>query len=235
MFSHSAALYDLIYSQFKDYAAEAAAIAARVRAAHPHAKQLLDVGCGTGEHARLLAERHGFRVDGLDLDPALVRIARDKVPSGTFHVADMTDFDLGRSYDAVLCLFSSIGYLRTLDNVRRALASFRRHLAPGGVAIVEPWFTPEVIMPNHVHIATAESEAVTVCRMGHTEVEGRISRLRLDYLIGRAEGIEHVGETHELGLFTVEEMLASFHAAGFTVEHDPEGLIGRGLYVARAG
>jgi len=51
----------------------------------------------------------------------------------------MSDFHLPRRYDAVLCLFSSIGYLRTLDRVEAALACFQEHLAPGGVLIVEPW------------------------------------------------------------------------------------------------
>ncbi len=234
MFSESAELYDLIYSQFKDYEGEAERIAGLIRQLHPGARRLLDVACGTGEHARLLSERHGFQVDGIDLEPAMVRLAAAKVPAGDFRVADMIAFDLERSYDAVLCLFSSIGYVRTLPNVERALASFRRHLAPGGVMVVEPWFAPGVLEPGRVSVNTAEAAGVQVCRMGHTQVEGRMSRLRLDYLIGRPDGIRHAGEVHELGLFTPEEMQACFRAAGLTVDYDAVGLTGRGLYVARA-
>jgi ubiquinone/menaquinone biosynthesis C-methylase UbiE len=69
MFSASAELYDLVYSGFKDYAAETAQLVALIRQAHPQARTVLDVACGTGEHARLLVEQHGFEVDGLDLDP----------------------------------------------------------------------------------------------------------------------------------------------------------------------
>jgi len=233
MFSESAELYDLIYGSFKNYAAEADTIAAEIRRAHPGARRILDVACGTGEHARLLAEHHDFHVDGVDIDPALVRIARAKVPSGGFHTADMADFDIDDRYDAVLCLFSSIGYLRTLDNVTRTLSTFRRHLAPGGVVIVEPWLTPEVVEPGRVSVTTVDADDVKVCRMGYMETEGRMSRFRLEYLVGRSTGIERASETHELGLFTVDEMRACFHAAGLAVEHDPVGLIGRGLYVAR--
>src|SRR5262249_725176 len=91
MFSGSADLYDRIYASFKDYAQEARDIAALLCRAHPRGRTVLDVACGTGEHARLLAAEHGLSVDGLDLDPAFVRIASAKHPGGRFEQADMMD------------------------------------------------------------------------------------------------------------------------------------------------
>jgi hypothetical protein len=146
----------------------------------------------------------------------------------------MRDFELPARYDAILCLFSSIGYVRTLENVRRTFERFRAHLAEGGVVLVEPWFSPEVIQPGRVSVDTAQGEGLAVCRMARMEVEGRLSRLHFHYLLGRAEGIEYMSEVHELGLFTVDEMLAAFEQAGLRAEYDPEGPSGRGLYVARA-
>lgn len=110
--------------------------------------------------------------------------------SGEFREADMTDFELDRQYDAVLCLFSSIRYVRTLENVGHTLTNFRRHTAPDGVIVVEPWFTPDAVESERVYLKTAESDALTVCRMSHMQVEGRLSRLRFEYLIGRPDGIE---------------------------------------------
>ena len=234
MFSASADLYDLIYSGFKDYSAEAETIAAIIRQEHPDARTILDVACGTGEHGRLLTEVHGFEVDGLDLDPGFVAIARRKLPRGTVYEADMISFALPRRYDAIVCLFSSIGYVRTLENVRRTLEQMRGHLAGDGVMLIEPWFPPERMQSGHVSLTTAESEGLSVARMSHTEVDGRISRLRFEYLVGRHAGIEHLSETHELGLFTSAEMLTAFAQAGLRATHDPKGPHGRGLYVARA-
>src|SRR5215510_7812994 len=144
MFNAFAEYYDLIYSAFKDYETEVAQVASLLRRVNPAGRTVLDVGCGTGEHARRLAAE-GFAVDGIDIEPTFVKLASSKHPAGTFVVADMSDFHLPRRYDALLCLFSSIGYLCTLERVTRALVCFREHLAPGGVALVEPWFPPGVL------------------------------------------------------------------------------------------
>ena len=233
MFSASAHLYDLIYAGIRDYAAESNTVAALLRRLAPAARSVLDVACGTGEHARFLADRHGYEVDGLDLDPAFVRIAREKLVRGTVHEAAMIDFDLHRRYDAILCLGSSIGYARTLDGVRAALATFRRHLAPGGVVIVEPWFSADRLRHGYCSFRSVEAPPLKICRMSHTEIDGGISRLRFEYLIGSEGGIERASELHELGLFTHQEMESAFRDAGFESEYDPVGLLDRGLHVAR--
>jgi SAM-dependent methyltransferase len=234
MFSGSADLYDLIYSTFKDYAAETHRIATLLRRIHPRCRTVLDVGCGTGEHARLLAQR-GFAVDGLDLDPAMLAIARQKHPVGRFFEADMSDFRLPHAYDAVLCLFSSIGYLRTLDRVIRAFTCFRSHLTAGGLVIVEPWFAPGALDPKRVTRNSAEADGLRVIRVGRLEVEGRVSRLHFDYEIDDASGVRHTSEVHELGLFTTDELMDAFGRAGLEATYDSQGLTERGLYVARTG
>lgn len=233
MFSETADLYDLIYSAFKNYETECMTLVSLIRREHPGARTVLDVACGTGEHARLLGEQYGFEVDGLDLDPAFVRIARGKLRQGNVYEGDMTSFALPRTYDVVQCLFSSIGYVRALDNVRHALERFRAHLAPGGIVLVEPWFAPGVLEPGRISIHTAEARDVKVARMAHMEVDDRLSRLHFEYLIGRSSGIEHATEVHELGLFTTDEMLECFRKAGLETTHDAHGVDGRGLFVGR--
>jgi ubiquinone/menaquinone biosynthesis C-methylase UbiE len=233
MFTDSAEFYDAIYS-FKNYPAEAEQIADRIRSMRPDAQTVLDVACGTGEHARLLAERHGFEVDGLDLNPHLLRLARQKHPSGHFLAADMSDFVLERRYDAVLCLFSSIAYLVTVERMTRALVCFRQHLAPNGVLFVEPWFPPGELDTSRVFRFSGTHEGMNVTRVSRNEVEGRISRLHFEYEVDAPDGKRHLREVHELGLFTRAEMATAFKNAGLSPQLDPIGMAGRGLWAATA-
>jgi len=234
MFNASAEYYDLIYAAFKDYAAEVLQVASLLRRLNPDCRTVLDVGCGTGALARLLAD-HGFAVDGLDIEPAFVRIASAKNPTGRFVVADMSDFQLPSRYDALLCLFSAIGYLQTMDRVTRALACFRDHLEPGGVALVEPWFPPGALEANREFIHRGEAHGVKVSRRSRTEIKGTLSRLFFEYDIDDHGVDRHVSEVHELGLFTTEEMMHAFAAVGLHAAYDLEGLTGRGLFIARLG
>lgn len=231
MFEASADFYDAIYGAFKDYREEAALVASRLRQVNSRCRTVLDVGCGTGEHARLLAEQ-GFLVDGLDLDGNLLEIARKKHPGGRFIQADMSDFQLSRQYDAVICLFSSIGYLKSLDRVSLALKCFREHLAAGGVIMVEPWFAPGVLDVHRVGRNACDFNGMHIVRTSTVEVDGRLSRLRFDYEITAASGIRRASELHELGLFTVKELMKMFQATGLQVDYDSKGLSNRGLYVA---
>ncbi|MEO7520677.1 MAG: class I SAM-dependent methyltransferase [Gemmatimonas sp.] len=226
-------LYDAIYGTFKDYVAESAAIASMVRAAHPRARTILDVGCGTGEHAKQLRESHGFNVDGLDKDAGMLAVARRKLPAARFHETDMAAFELGRRYDVVMCLFSSIGYLRTLPRVSDALRCFREHMVDDGVIIVEPWFAPGALRVGNGTVNHAEAGGVHVERRSHIEVTGALSILTFDYRIEDASGVRNVREVHELCLFTPGEMLACFREAGLKAAYDPVGLSNRGMYVAR--
>ena len=232
MFDLSARYYDLIYS-FKNYAREAEMIRSLVVRFAPNARTILDVACGTGEHDRFL--KTDYLIDGVDLNSTLLEIARKKNPEGSYSIGDMRNFDLGRTYDSIICLFSAIGSMKTPEALESTLRSFRRHLLIGGIALVEPWLSPDQWKPGAIQLLTARDERYTVCRMAQGGwASSRVSTLNFHYLVGSEAGIEHFTETEELGLFTRDEMKQAFEAAGFAVKFDHEGLIGRGLYIAEA-
>ena len=240
MFSKSAQFYDAVYG-FKDYVAETEKLRELIEARVGRGSggvltgrsTLLDVACGTGKHLDLL-QRH-FAAEGLDLDAELLRVARERVPGTVLHQGDMTNFDLGRRFDAVVCLFSSIGYVRTEARLRQAVACMARHVTPGGVLVVEPWFEPETWQVGRPHALLVNEPALKLCRMNVSAVDPRepaVSVLDFQYLVATPEGVQHFNERHELGLFTREQYQEAFEIAGMRAEHDAEGLMGRGLYVA---
>jgi SAM-dependent methyltransferase len=232
VFSRSARLYDAIYGSIRDYPREAAELDRLIQERRPGARTLLDVACGTGAHLEHLAGR--YDVAGLDLDAEMLAVARERLPQASFHQGDMADFDLGRSFDAVVCMFSSIGYVRTEERLRSALAAMARHLQPGGVLVVEPWLSPDVWQDRHVGGVFVDEPDLKIARMNAARRDGDVSVVDFHYLVATPAGVEHFTELHELGLFTVEQHLAAFRAAGLEAEHDPEGPMGRGLYVAAA-
>ena len=231
VFSETARYYDKLYAR-KDYASEVARLISLLDA-EPEGKplSLLDVACGTGLHIEHL-QKH-FRVEGLDICPELLEVARLRCPEVVFHVGDMTEFDLGKRFDIVTCLFSSIGYVKTLQNLRAAIRSMSAHLKPWGVLVIEPWFTPENWHPHTVHALYIDEPELKIARINTSFVKGKLSVFDLHHLIGTPEGTEHVVEHHELGLFEIEEIVSVMEEAGLTVRYDPEGLTGRGLYIAK--
>lgn len=231
MFSKSAQYYDEIYAAIdKDYAAEANKahkIIQKYKKAN--GKSLLDVACGTGLHASLLSKY--YQVEGLDLDPAMLAVAKKKHPKIPFHQGDIIDFDLGRQFDVIVCLFSSIGYVRTKSRLQKAIKNMGRHLLPGGILLIEPWFTPEQWHPGRTSMTEVNKPELKIVRMSYSAQKRNLSTIEFQYLIGTPNGIEHSVEIHELGLFTHKEYRDAFKAAKLNVTHDTEGLDGRGLYI----
>ncbi len=229
-YGSAAEFYDLLYAGEKDYAAEAELIASFIRERDPTARSILDVGCGTGAHARHLIDA-GFDVDGVDAESAFIRIASSRCPEGSFVVGDMTTLDLPRRYDLVTCLFSVIGYARTQEALRESVRRMSDHLNPGGLLLVDPWFEPGEMTDGWIATRVGEREGLAVCRISRTVILDAVSRLEFEYLIGTPDGIERRSEVHELGLFTQGQMESAFAAAGLEVERKPETWGMRGVYV----
>lgn len=230
MYTQSAKFYDAIYGH-KDYAREARLVHDLIsQHKSSDGQTLLDVACGTGQHLAFL--QPFYTAWGLDIEPGLLEIARQRCPAATFVQGDMLDFDLSQQFDAVTCLFSAIGYVKTLDRLSQALQNMARHVKTGGVLIVEPWFAPEDWHPGHPHATFVDQSDLKIARMTVSEQEGLISRNDMFYLVATPAGVCHFTEQHELGLFTRQEYLAAFDLCQLKrVVYDPDGLTGRGLYI----
>jgi SAM-dependent methyltransferase len=231
-YGRSARVYDAL-CRHKDYAAAAAELHQLFAHVAPRAQSLLDVACGTGHHLEHL--RHDYAVEGLDISPEMLAVARARCPGVRFHEGSLVDFSLGRTFDIVCCLFGAIGYAATLDNLRASIRCMARHLRPGGVLVVEPWLSPERFIDGQIVFDSVDDPDLKVARMYVTRAEGRIAIYEEQYLVASADGVKHFSERHDIGLFTDQEYRSGFESAGLrVVDAKDMGLFGYGSYVGLA-
>jgi len=214
MFRTTAHIYDVLYAGIgKDYEAESAALDELIQSCLPGASSLLDVGCGTGGHLRYLSDR--YDVVGVDIDEGMLAEARRHLPKATLIEADMRNFKLGRTFDAVVCLFSSIGYMEDPDELRKAIRTMVDHMRPGGVLVVDGWVRPEKWRDStSLHLDTASAEGMQIARMSRTRREGNKTYLEMHHLVGSPDGIEHLVDHHALTLFETDDYRSAFADAG---------------------
>lgn len=179
-----AAYYDELYVKPEHYQLEAAKAAALVETYKlSGGNDLLDLACGTGGHIPYWCDP--YRVTGLDLSPEMLAHAICKFPDIEFHLDDMVDFVMGREFDALVCLYGSIGFVRTLENLNRALVTFAAHLKPGGVLCLTPWSTQEEFKPKIVVDAVKHPD-VRIARMENVKRKAPdLIELDFHHLVGR--------------------------------------------------
>lgn len=127
---------------------------------------VLDAGCGTGRVAIELARR-GIEVVGIDLDPSMLAVARDKAPHLTWLAADLSaDLSaagLHRPFDAVV-LAGNVMIFLTPGSEGAVVDNLARHLRPGG-ALVAGF----QLQPGRLDLATYDAH----CRAAGLALDGR--------------------------------------------------------------
>jgi len=108
-------------------------------------RKILDLGCGTGKHASILADR-GYTVVGIDRSRDMIEIARKNSTKPTYICDDIRSVRLGeQKFNAVIMMFSVLGYMISDEDVRTAIETVSAHLIPGGLFIADFWYAPAVL------------------------------------------------------------------------------------------
>jgi SAM-dependent methyltransferase len=230
MYAKMADIYDEMY-HFKDYRAESDYVKAQVLQRAPSARTLLETAAGTGRFLEFLSQ--DFVVEGLDLSEEMLSKGRKRLPQLPFHRGDMTDFRLGRQFDVVCCLFRSIAHCKTPERFRGAILAMANHVSPGGLLLVEPFFTPDTFWDDHLVLNEYKGEDMKLVWMYVGKRTGTEVELDIHCLVGTSAGVNHFTEVVELGLFSPDQYRDAFDAAGLELEYDPVGPSGIGLYVGR--
>lgn len=221
-----AQLYDVFYAD-KPYGAQAKWISSLL----PLNAAVLDVACGTGGHALALTSR-GHRVTGVDFSEGMLKEARRKAHeqglSIAFSVGDMRNLPVAdASFDAVVCLFDSIGYARTDEGVGATLSGIRRALKSGGLFVMEFWHKATMLAAfEPMRVRWWPTEAGRLLRISETQLIENRDLAEVVYSIFelRNDGTyTALQETHINRYFAVAEMERLVREAGFESPEWHEG------------
>jgi ubiquinone/menaquinone biosynthesis C-methylase UbiE len=231
LYRELAKYYDLIYA-FKDYKKEAVRIKTLVsKYKKSEGKELLDVACGTGHHLEYFKDE--FSCMGVDISKQILKVAMKNIDGVVFKQADMTELNLGKQFDVITCLFSSIGYVKTYTNLKKTIKSFAKHLKTGGVLFIEPWFTKSTFIEGYPSMTTYDGRDVKIARLCISKTKGNLSVQDMHYLVAeRGKSVTHFVDRHEMGLFEIDKTLAIMKKAGLGAKFLKKGLMkDRGLFV----
>lgn len=160
--------YDLLYSD-KDYQSEVSYIDSLIKSNSQGAKNLLDMGCGTGKHAELFCEK-GYRVHGIDLSEDMLKVAEQrrqgKEDSLSFSQSNITELNLTKKFDVVVSLFHVMSYQNSNKELAKAIEIAKKHLNDDGLFIFDFWYGPAVLrdLPT-TRVKRLENENIKVTRL----------------------------------------------------------------------
>ncbi len=97
---------------------------------------ILDVCCGTGNLSGLLQER-GYNMTGLDGSALMLDYAKENAPAVEFIHADARNFNIGKKFNAVVCLFDSINHLLCENDVLKVFKNIYEHLEENGIFVFD--------------------------------------------------------------------------------------------------
>ncbi len=239
--------YDLLYKD-KDYAGEARYVRSLIERHHPEAHTLLDLGCGTGRHAMLLAEA-GYRVTGVDrssemlsaanaeLSAAPAELAKRRACSGAapqFMPGDVRTARVGQKFDAVVSLFHVMSYQVTNSDLQAAFVTAREHLKPGGVFIFDAWYGPTVLNEGpSIRITRLEDERSRVTRIAEPISNPNANTVDVNFHVlvsdKQSGAWDELRETHTMRYLFVPEVELLLEASGLCLRDSHEFLSNRRL------
>jgi SAM-dependent methyltransferase len=217
VFQNYAHYYDLLYED-KDYRSEIYFLHRLIEDYLPETKTILDLGCGTGKHAILFAQK-GYEVHGIDFSVEMLKTANQQLAKLNaqqasllkFSHGDIRNIRLDQTFDIVLSLFHVISYQTTNEDVLATLTTAREHLNPGGILIFDVWYGPAVLTQRPaVRIKRLEDRKIAVTRIAEPQMYPNENLVDVNYQIfikNKADKtIDELQETHQLRYFFEPEI-----------------------------
>lgn len=230
VFRQYARYYNLLYRD-KDYAAETAYVESLLQRFGGKARDILELGCGTGRHAALLVEK-GYRVHGVDFSAEMLEAARtgaERLPDTVraqlaFERGDIRNYRAGRKFGAVISLFHVMSYQTTNDDLRAAFETAAHHLGKEGIFLFDCWYGPGVLTdPPVERFRDLEDEVIAVRRRAQPVMLPNENCVDVRYTIDVTDKSTSTTsshhETHRMRYLFVPEIAWLMEQAGMSLLH----------------
>ena len=206
--------YDLIFSS-KDYKNEASFIEKIVKRRNPQSKSILDIGCGTGTHLNLLREKFNI-LHGVDLSPEIIKEAKRKSSKITYSIGKMANFNLKRKFDVLISLYSVFNYNLSIEEAKKTLINFRRHLKPNGLIILALYTPTNTEKQISLHMGKKAGVEVVKINEFSTDEKTNIQTSNFLVLLKDRNGVDFFTEpNHKYKIYNVDEFTYLMKKAGF--------------------
>ena len=227
--------YDLLYKD-KDYTTETNYIISLIKEFNKNTNLILELGCGTGMHASILAE-NGYKVEGIDLSQTMLEMALDRKSKSSIAVSerlaflegDIRNYESSQKFDTIISLFHVISYMTTNEDLHQAFKTVAKHLKPDGIFIFDCWHGPGVIHDKPVkRTKEFENEKIQITRIATPGLFPEINCVDVNFDISilnkHTNGIEKLNEIHSMRYLFMEELNSIAHNHGLEIIHAEEWL-----------
>jgi SAM-dependent methyltransferase len=165
-------------------------------------KTLLHLGCGAGINDYTF--KNHFKVTGVDVSKCMLKIARNLNPDVRYFYGDMRSMKLPELFDAV-AIPDSIGYMVTLEDLKKTLLTAYNHLKQDGVLLIVTQVREEFKENNFVYTGSKDGINITLFENNHImDYNKEKCEAVLIYLVRRKGKVKIYHERHTIGLFPLE-------------------------------
>jgi len=221
--------YDLLYKD-KNYAAEAKYVASLVKKYAPNSKTMLELGCGSGNHAHYLVQ-DGFEITGVERSIEMVEEAKKKQIDNFFPIqAEIENFSFNkREFDVAISLFHVISYITDNQLLVNSLRNINQHLKSGGFFIFDVWYSPAIYHQKpETRIKRLANDEFEITRLAEPIIKSEKNTINVNYEIlitdKQTLKIDVLRETHPMRHFSIPEVGFLALLSGFEIAHTEEFL-----------
>lgn len=228
VFDNYSKYYDLLY-QDKDYSGEADYIYSLIKNFAPETKTILELGCGTGKHAKLLKDIYHLYTYGIDMSEKMLNQAKGL--GIDCELGDVRTFRCDKKFDTVVSLFHVVSYQTTDEDVTNMFDTASSHLDKDGVFIFDLWYKPAVLaqVPEKRTkiMENGEIKVVRHCFPNHIADKSIVEvNYDIEILDKFTKNIENLSEKHLMRYFSIDEIKEFASKKGIEMVHSEEWLTG---------